>query len=69
LAETKDYIPFNRPYASGKELAYPAEAQAQQRNCHLSGDHQWIEERTGWARALLTFGDKIMWSAAQARPQ
>jgi dTDP-4-amino-4,6-dideoxygalactose transaminase len=55
---TTDYIPFNRPYASGKELDYVAEAQ---RNYHLSGDgvftkrcHQWIEQRTGCARALLT---------------
>jgi dTDP-4-amino-4,6-dideoxygalactose transaminase len=55
---TKELISFNRPYASGKELVYAAEAQ---RNCHLSGDgqftkrcHQWIEERTGCAKALLT---------------
>ena len=55
---TTDYIPFNRPYATGKELVYAAEAQ---RNHHLSGDgsftkrcHQWIEQRTGCARALLT---------------
>lgn len=55
---TTDYIPFNLPYATGKELVYAAEAQ---RNCHLSGDgpftkrcHQWIEQRTGCARALLT---------------
>ena len=55
---TADYIPFNRPYATGKEMVYAAEAQ---RNFHLSGDgpftkrcHQWIEERTGCAKALLT---------------
>ncbi len=55
---TTDHIPFNRPYASGKELDYVAEAQ---RNYHLSGDgvftkrcHQWIEQRTGCTRALLT---------------
>jgi dTDP-4-amino-4,6-dideoxygalactose transaminase len=55
---TTDFIPFNRPYATGNELVYAAEAQ---RNHHLSGDgpftrrcHQWIEERTGCARALLT---------------
>jgi dTDP-4-amino-4,6-dideoxygalactose transaminase len=55
---TDDFIPFNRPYATGKELAYLAEAQ---RNSHLSGDggftkrcHQWIEQRTGCAKALLT---------------
>ena len=51
-------IPFNRPYATGKELIYAAESQ---RNYHLSGDgpftkrcHAWIEERTGCAKALLT---------------
>jgi dTDP-4-amino-4,6-dideoxygalactose transaminase len=51
-------IPFNRPYATGKELIYAAESQ---RNYHLSGDgpftkrcHAWIEDRTGCAKALLT---------------
>jgi dTDP-4-amino-4,6-dideoxygalactose transaminase len=51
-------IPFNRPYATGNELACIAEAQ---RNHHLSGDgaftrrcHQWIEAQTGCAKALLT---------------
>jgi dTDP-4-amino-4,6-dideoxygalactose transaminase len=55
---TIEPIPFNRPYASGKELVYAAEAL---RNLHLSGDgpftrrcHQWIEQRTGCAKALLT---------------
>jgi dTDP-4-amino-4,6-dideoxygalactose transaminase len=55
---TTDYIPFNRPYATGKELVYAAEAQL---GHHLSGDgpftkrcHQWIEQQTGCARALLT---------------
>jgi dTDP-4-amino-4,6-dideoxygalactose transaminase len=55
---TSDFIPFNRPYATGKELVYAAEAHG---NDHLSGDgpftkrcHQWIEERTGCAKALLT---------------
>ena len=55
---TADRIPFNRPFAAGKELVYAAEAQ---RNFHLSGDgpftkrcHQWIEQRTGCAKALLT---------------
>jgi dTDP-4-amino-4,6-dideoxygalactose transaminase len=55
---TTDYIPFNRPYATGNELVYAAEAQ---RNYHLSGDgpftkrcHQWIEQQSGCARALLT---------------
>lgn len=57
-AMATEYIPFNRPYATGKELVYVAEAQ---RNHHLSGDgpftkrcHQWIEAQTGSARALLT---------------
>jgi dTDP-4-amino-4,6-dideoxygalactose transaminase len=51
-------IPFNKPYAAGKELIYAAEAQ---RNYHLAGDgpftkrcHAWIEEQTGCAKALLT---------------
>jgi len=55
---TPDFIPFNRPYATGRELVYAAEAQ---RNHHLSGDgpftkrcHQWIEAQTGCAKALLT---------------
>ena len=55
---TIEYIPFNWPYASGKELVYVAEAQ---RNHHLSGDgpftkrcQQWIEQQTGCAKALLT---------------
>ncbi len=55
---TTEFIPFNRPYTSGKELDYVAEAQ---RNLHLSGDgnftkrcHQWIENCTGCAKALLT---------------
>jgi len=57
-AMASDHIPFNWPYATGKELVYVAEAQ---RNHHLSGDgpftkrcHQWIEAQTGCARALLT---------------
>jgi dTDP-4-amino-4,6-dideoxygalactose transaminase len=55
---TIEPIPFNWPYASGKELVYVAEAQ---RNHQLSGDgpftkrcHQWIEQQTGCAKALLT---------------
>jgi dTDP-4-amino-4,6-dideoxygalactose transaminase len=53
-----DPIPFNRPYMTGKELDNIAEAH---RALHLSGDgsftrrcHQWIEQQTGCARALLT---------------
>jgi dTDP-4-amino-4,6-dideoxygalactose transaminase len=55
---TTDYIPFNRPHSTGMEIVYAAAAQ---RNYHLSGDgpftkrcHQWIEEHTGCAKALLT---------------
>ena len=55
---TTEFIPFNWPYATGKELVYVAEAQ---RSHHLSGDgsftkrcHQWIEQQTGCAKALLT---------------
>jgi dTDP-4-amino-4,6-dideoxygalactose transaminase len=55
---TTDYIPFNRPHATGMEIVYAAETQ---RNYHLAGDgpftkrcHQWIEEHTGCAKALLT---------------
>jgi dTDP-4-amino-4,6-dideoxygalactose transaminase len=55
---TTDIIPFNRPFATGKELGYADEAQS---NFHLSGDgpftkrcHAWIEQRTGCAKALLT---------------
>jgi dTDP-4-amino-4,6-dideoxygalactose transaminase len=55
---TNELISFNRPYACGKELVYAAQAL---RDSHLSGDgqftkrcHQWIEERTGCAKALLT---------------
>ncbi len=53
-----DLIPFNRPYATGKEIDYQREALG---NFHLSGDgpftkrcHQWLEQRTGSAKALLT---------------
>ncbi|MBI5321109.1 dTDP-4-amino-4,6-dideoxygalactose transaminase [Bradyrhizobium sp.] len=53
-----DAIPFNRPYATGKEADYIAGAIA---NSHLAGDgpftrqcHRWIEEQAGCARALLT---------------
>ena len=51
-------IQFNRPYMTGKELYYIAEAKF--RNM-LAGDgpfttrcHGWIEEQTGCAKALLT---------------
>jgi dTDP-4-amino-4,6-dideoxygalactose transaminase len=55
---TTDFIPFNWPYTTGRELVYAAEAQS---NHHLSGDgsftrrcHEWIEQHTGCAKALLT---------------
>jgi dTDP-4-amino-4,6-dideoxygalactose transaminase len=51
-------IPFNKPYMTGRELAYISQAHA---GAHLSGDgpftkkcHEWLEERTGCAKALLT---------------
>ena len=55
---TIEPIPFNRPFATGKELVYAGEAQ---RSFHLAGDgpftqrcHRWIEQNTGCAKALLT---------------
>lgn len=51
-------IPFNKPYMTGKELDYIAQAHA---NKHLAGDgeftkkcHAWLEERTGSHKAFLT---------------
>jgi dTDP-4-amino-4,6-dideoxygalactose transaminase len=51
-------IPFNQPYMTGKELYYIAEAKF---GNMLAGDgpftkrcHQWIEEKTGCNKALLT---------------
>lgn len=51
-------IRFNKPYMCGKELYYIAEAHF---NARLAGDgpftercHQWLEQRTGCKRALLT---------------
>lgn len=51
-------IPFNKPYMTGRELWYIAQAHA---NGHLSGDGKftkscsaWLEERTGSKKALLT---------------
>lgn len=53
-----NYIPFNKPYMTGKEPVYIAEAHA---NNMLAGDgpftkrcHGWIEAKTGCAKALLT---------------
>jgi dTDP-4-amino-4,6-dideoxygalactose transaminase len=54
----EDFIPFNKPYMTGKELYYIAEAKF---GNMLAGDgpgtrrcHQWLEQRTGTAKALLT---------------
>lgn len=51
-------IPFNKPYMTGREPAYIAEAHA---NNHLSGDgpftkrcNAWLEQETRAYRALLT---------------
>lgn len=51
-------IPFNKPYMTGKELWYIAQAHAKG---HLAGDgsftklcNHWIEQRTGCTKALLT---------------
>jgi dTDP-4-amino-4,6-dideoxygalactose transaminase len=51
-------IPFNKPYMTGRELWYIAQAHTYG---HLSGDgrftkkcHAWLEERTGAHKALLT---------------
>jgi dTDP-4-amino-4,6-dideoxygalactose transaminase len=51
-------IPFNRPYMTGKELSYIAEAHF---NSVLAGDgpftkrcNGWLEARTGTKKALLT---------------
>jgi dTDP-4-amino-4,6-dideoxygalactose transaminase len=51
-------IPFNRPYLTGRELAYIAQAHA---NGHLAGNGPfskrccaWLEERLASDRALLT---------------
>lgn len=51
-------IPFNKPYMTGRELHYISQAHA---SAKLSGDgeftkkcHQWLEEKTGCKKALLT---------------
>ncbi|HVO90212.1 MAG TPA: dTDP-4-amino-4,6-dideoxygalactose transaminase [Casimicrobiaceae bacterium] len=51
-------IPFNRPFITGKELDYIAQAHARG---HLAGDgeftrlcHQWLVEATSTRKALLT---------------
>jgi len=52
------HIPFNKPYLSGKELWYIAQAHA---NGQMAGDgsftkqcQSWLEARTGASKALLT---------------
>lgn len=54
----EDRIPFNRPYMTGKEQRYIAEAHF---NNMLAGDgpftkrcNNWIEDKTGCSKALLT---------------
>jgi dTDP-4-amino-4,6-dideoxygalactose transaminase len=51
-------IPFNKPFMTGKELWYIAQAHA---NGHLAGDgeftkkcNSWLEARVGCSKALLT---------------
>src|SRR5574340_300403 len=51
-------VPFNKPYMTGKELWYIAQAHA---NGHLAGDgsftkqcSRWLEARTGAGKSLLT---------------
>lgn len=51
-------IPFNKPYLTGSELDYIAQAHS---NAHLAGDgpftkrcHQWLEDQAKVPRALLT---------------
>ena len=53
-----NHIPFNKPYMTGRELWYIAQAHS---NGHLAGDgmftkkcHAWLEARTGARKALLT---------------
>jgi len=53
-----DVIPFNKPYLTGRELAYIAKAHE---GNMLAGDgpftgrcHQWLEENTACSKALLT---------------
>lgn len=56
--KNKVNIPFNKPYMTGKELYYIAEAHF---NSMLAGDgpftkkcQRWLEEKTGTKKALLT---------------
>lgn len=56
--KTPDRVNFNWPHITGKELQYIADAQQRGK---LAGDgpytmlcHEWLEERSGCAKALLT---------------
>ena len=56
--QTLPMIPFNKPYMTGRELEYIAQAHG---NGHLSGDgaftrrcNAWLESHTGACKALLT---------------
>jgi dTDP-4-amino-4,6-dideoxygalactose transaminase len=58
VSDTPVPVPFNRPFMTGRELAFIAEAHDRG---HLAGDgtftaqcHQWLEERTHASKALLT---------------
>jgi len=58
LVMSSNNIPFNKPYMTGRELWYIAQAHT---NGHLSGDgmftkkcHEWLEVKTGAKKALLT---------------
>jgi dTDP-4-amino-4,6-dideoxygalactose transaminase len=58
VTEPPILVPFNKPYMTGRELVYIAEAHAAG---HLAGDGmftrrcaQWLEEHTGARKALLT---------------
>jgi dTDP-4-amino-4,6-dideoxygalactose transaminase len=55
---SSEWIPFNKPHMTGKELFYIAEAKF---GNMLAGDgpftkrcHQWLEQNSGCAKALLT---------------
>ena len=58
MEKGKIKIPFNKPFIVGKELDNIAQAVAES---HISGDgpftkrcHEWLEDRLGCAKALLT---------------
>jgi dTDP-4-amino-4,6-dideoxygalactose transaminase len=58
MKKTNNFIPFNWPHMTGKELYYIAESHF---NGRLAGDgpftkqcHTWLEQRTGCKKALLT---------------